>query len=97
MDDSVVDMETNACKAVQAHGFPGVEPAPGGLVHCCETAVPPGHSAPAGQVESVWLQGQSKVTPHDVDDAHPAPVNMFDTATLALMHQPRSWLKEEAP
>ena len=48
----VCRMATNSCKAVQAHGFPGVEPSPGGLLHCSETAVPPGHSAPAGQVES---------------------------------------------
>ena len=55
MDDSVVDLETSSCKAVQAHGFPGVEPSPGGLLHCSETMVPPGHSAPAGQLVLVWL------------------------------------------
>ena len=28
--------------------------------------------------------------------AHPAPVNMFVTSMLGLMHQPRSWSKAEA-
>ena len=50
-----MDLETSSCKAVQTHGFPRVEPSPGGLLHCSETAVPPGHSAPAGQVASSWL------------------------------------------
>ena len=38
---------------------------------------------------------QLKVTSHDVD-AHPAPQNMSNTSTLALMHQSRSWLNAEA-
>ena len=48
-----------------------------------------------GPMAARGAQGQSKVTPHDVD-AHPAPENIWNTSTLALMHQPRSWLNAEA-